>query len=121
MYIMNQTIEKTAKISTVCQFDVFIQIQNEKRPEFEIWRYIAHLSDGLAYLHKEGIAHHDFKPKNIVVKTCDDKHVIVKIIDFGLSIRFETIPLENTTHRRFNKNEVSTCQKGKFETNSDFV
>ena len=114
-------MRKRPEFEIVCQFTVFIQIQNEKRPEFEIWRYIAHLSDGLAYLHDKGMAHHDFKPKNIVVKTYDDKHVIVKIIDFGLSIRFETIPLENTTHRRFSKNEVSTCQKGRFESNSDFA
>ena len=43
-----------------------------------------HLYDGLAYIHKHGIAHLDIKPANIMI---DPETLETKFIDFGLSCK----------------------------------
>lgn len=46
---------------------------------------IAHVADGLAAAHREGVYHRDIKPGNILV----DRGGFPRIVDFGLSIREE--------------------------------
>ena len=41
---------------------------------------------GIAYIHKNNIAHRDIKPKNLLFIS-DNKDSLIKIIDFGLSMR----------------------------------
>lgn len=65
----------------------------------ELWRYIADVSAGLAYLHSFNptIVHHDIKPANVLI---DDNNNYA-ITDFGIS-----------AHRGFNREGYDTTNSG---------
>ncbi|XP_052606579.1 sperm motility kinase Z-like [Peromyscus californicus insignis] len=52
--------------------------------EDEARSILVQLFSAIGYCHDEGIAHRDLKPDNVIV----DEHGKVKIIDFGLGVRF---------------------------------
>jgi len=49
---------------------------------------MAKLFSAVDYLHKNGICHRDVKPENFLFKD-EDLNSEIKIIDFGLSRKFE--------------------------------
>ncbi len=65
-------------------------LRDRERPTREIWlqrvgALVAHLLDGLAYIHQHGIIHRDLKPENILV----DAEGHPRLLDFGLARRRE--------------------------------
>jgi len=59
-------------------------------PRTELLRYAAALAGGLAAAHRQGIAHGDLKPENIIV----NGEEALKILDFGLAVlRREPSPI----------------------------
>uniref|UniRef100_A0A8C8SS89 Myosin light chain kinase, smooth muscle n=1 Tax=Pelusios castaneus TaxID=367368 RepID=A0A8C8SS89_9SAUR len=56
--------------------------------EIECIKYMRQISDGVQYIHKQGIVHLDLKPENIM---CVNKTgARIKLIDFGLARRLES-------------------------------
>lgn len=47
-------------------------------------KYIIDLTNGVKFLHENGVIHRDLKPENILV-SCQINDVVLKIADFGLS------------------------------------
>lgn len=45
------------------------------------------IADGVQYLHNIGVAHRDLKPENILVERITESENIVRICDFGVSVR----------------------------------
>ena len=64
---------------------MFTFLQNDKRPEYEVWRYISHLASALKYLHSYKIVHRDIKPENILIQKCDRRHCLAKVANFGVA------------------------------------
>ncbi len=60
----------------------FIKANKHGIPLEDAKPIIQNLGKALSYIHKEGIAHLDFKPDNIIY---DPKQKTVKIIDFGIA------------------------------------
>lgn len=56
-------------------------------PEKEALRYIGMVGEALEYLHSHSMNHFDVKPANILVRTVDDRPIL---IDFGLSKQYDT-------------------------------
>lgn len=48
-----------------------------------IWRMLRQITDGLAYIHKQGVVHRDLKPENVFLDEDDNP----KIGDFGLATK----------------------------------
>ncbi len=44
------------------------------------------LLDGIEALHQAGITHGDIKPDNIMLMQCEDGHLQVKLLDFGMAL-----------------------------------
>ena len=51
--------------------------------EEQVWRFIAQVASGLAYLHERDIIHQDIKPDNILI----DDNGSYQITDFGISTK----------------------------------
>jgi serine/threonine protein kinase len=60
----------------------FIKANKHGIPLEDAKPIIQDMGNALSYIHKEGIAHLDFKPDNIIY---DPKQKTIKIIDFGIS------------------------------------
>lgn len=75
------------------------QLQGELTDKKQLWRYIADVSAGLAYLHafNPTIVHHDIKPANVLVDDNGD----YAITDFGIS-----------SHRGFNREGYDDSNSG---------
>lgn len=54
--------------------------------EDDLWKIMAQVASGLAYLHKRKIVHQDIKPDNILV----DAEMDYVITDFGISLRAQS-------------------------------
>ncbi|MFK7908599.1 MAG: serine/threonine-protein kinase [Chitinophagales bacterium] len=65
----------------------FFKVQ--RSPEI-ISSIIKGILKGLAYLHENGIAHRDLKPKNILLSKNKRGKLMAKIADFGISKRIDT-------------------------------
>ncbi len=65
----------------------FFKVQ--RSPEI-ISSIIKDILKGLAYLHENGIAHRDLKPKNILLSKNKGGRLMAKIADFGISKRIDT-------------------------------
>ncbi len=61
--------------------------------ENDIWKFIADISSGLAYLHEQDIIHRDIKPDNIL-RDSRGRYVLT---DFGLSKRLRASLRRNST------------------------
>ena len=55
--------------------------------EYNIWRFLCHMSDALQYLHTQHppVIHRDLKPDNIISKKDASGFIIFKIADFGIA------------------------------------
>lgn len=75
------------------------RLQGHFHDKDELWKYIADVSAGLAYLHafNPTIVHHDIKPANVLI---DDNNNYA-ITDFGIS-----------SHRGFNREGYDDSQSG---------
>jgi hypothetical protein len=62
--------------------DKFIRIHREQPVDAkELWPIIKGMAEGLAYAHRRGIVHSDFKPGNVFVT----REGVPKILDFGIA------------------------------------
>ena len=43
----------------------------------------------ISHCHSHNVAHRDIQPENILLECTDSGHELVKIIDFGTSIKFK--------------------------------
>lgn len=55
------------------------------------------LCDGLAEFHKKGFIHRDIKPENIMMYSCEENHLHIKIIDFGGAKEYQNNKVSDTT------------------------
>ena len=55
--------------------------------EYNIWRFLCHMSDALQYLHCQHppVIHRDLKPDNIISKETTSGQITWKIADFGIA------------------------------------
>ncbi|GHV49701.1 hypothetical protein FACS1894181_09250 [Bacteroidia bacterium] len=62
-------------------------------PEQKVLRYISQVSNALQFVHGKNILHLDIKPSNILI----DKRDNARLIDFGISKRYDTEDRETST------------------------
>lgn len=69
---------------------------NKSTPKNFFYTASLGLANGLAYLHHKGIIHRDIKPDNILVHgNFETGDIVVKVIDFGLSVFFDVNKYSN--------------------------
>ena len=96
IYIYNiiETEENFYIIMEYCEkgelFDYIVKKHRLSTQESLLFFY--QLINGVEYLHSQGIAHRDLKPENLLLT----KNLTLKIIDFGLSSKFNGINLLST-------------------------
>lgn len=87
-------------------------LRDRERPTREIWlqrvgALVAHLLDGLAYIHQHGIIHRDLKPENILIT----RDGIAKLCDLGLAkLEDHAGPTGETVHRMGTPDYISPEQ-----------
>ena len=62
--------------------DLRERIKQSPLAEYEIWRILRQIAEGLQFLHSKNIIHMDIKPQNILFQNGQ-----VKLADFGISTR----------------------------------
>ncbi|CAI7663088.1 unnamed protein product [Penicillium viridicatum] len=72
-------------------------LNNQPLSEFEAQAIMSQILEGLDLMHKNGFAHRDLKPNNILLKSCPPSDWWVKIADFGISKRIENVEGNSTT------------------------
>jgi serine/threonine-protein kinase ULK4 len=65
--------------------------EDKKLPEKTIKKFAFELSEGLSYLHQNGIIYADLKPSNILVNEFSN----LKFGDFGLSKKIADLAIKN--------------------------
>ena len=74
-----------------CKGENLLSIINEKimKGEFleeeSVKKIMRQILDAINYMHKNGVAHRDMKPENIIVENAKDGEFRLKIVDFGLA------------------------------------
>lgn len=62
------------------------RLERDKRLDVETGVMIAHqIASGLAKAHEAGVIHRDLKPANVYLTQRDSGHLLVKLLDFGVS------------------------------------
>lgn len=80
--IYNTIKHKIYVVMEYCMTNLEDLIKYAKRlPEWQVHGYFVQLTAGVAYIHSQGIIHHDIKPGNLLL-TADH---IVKLSDFGVA------------------------------------
>lgn len=64
--------------------------------------------DGLAYSHKRGVVHLDFKPENVMM----EKEGPVKVTDFGLASAFSSVTQSSEDDKSDQLTDLLTIRKG---------
>ncbi|XP_037548665.1 serine/threonine-protein kinase 33 [Nematolebias whitei] len=87
-------------VTELCKGGDLKQLLQQKTffTEDETRKIIFCLADAVAHLHKKGIMHRDLKLENILVKNSlheDDSRFLIKVADFGLSIKTKGVGIEN--------------------------
>ncbi|CAE7492273.1 KIN10 [Symbiodinium pilosum] len=67
-------------------------VQNQRVPEPEACRFFHQIIAGVEQIHAMNVVHRDLKPENLLL----DEHKCIKIVDFGLSNRFDDNQLLKT-------------------------
>ncbi|CAE7026084.1 PRKAA1, partial [Symbiodinium sp. KB8] len=67
-------------------------VQNQRVPEPEACRFFHQIIAGVEQIHAMNVVHRDLKPENLLL----DEHKCIKIVDFGLSNRFDDNQLLRT-------------------------
>lgn len=71
-------------IMEYCPFDFFNLVMSGLMSQEEVCCYFKQITNGVAHLHENGIAHRDLKLDNCVV----NQEGILKLIDFGSAVQF---------------------------------
>ncbi|CUS24612.1 LAQU0S18e00210g1_1 [Lachancea quebecensis] len=79
-----------------CPYDFFTLVMSDLMTKHEIACYFKQICNGVAYLHKTGLAHRDLKLDNCVVTT----QGILKLIDFGSAVVFQYPYEQDILHAR---------------------
>ncbi|KAJ5278432.1 hypothetical protein N7524_004585 [Penicillium chrysogenum] len=71
--------------------------KDQPLPELEARCIMFQILEGLDFMHDNGFAHRDLKPRNILLRSCPPDDWWVKIADFGITKRIEDRLAKSTT------------------------
>eukprot|EP00920_Eleutheroschizon_duboscqi_P025788 GHVT01063648.1.p1 GENE.GHVT01063648.1~~GHVT01063648.1.p1 ORF type:complete len:542 (-),score=153.82 GHVT01063648.1:368-1993(-) len=64
-------------------------IARQKFTEVDAALIMKQVLSGVTYLHRYNIVHRDLKPENLLLESRGENNALIKIVDFGLSARFD--------------------------------
>jgi len=95
-------------LTEICESDLEEYINNNKLNKKDKKRIVKQIIESIKYIHSNNIIHRDIKPKNILIKKCNNK-VYIKLADFGLS---KKIPIKSyTTNELILKTDSNLTQE----------